>query len=207
MLTQCLQCKKTYSTAIKILCYSPQERLCPHCEEMLGKLKHLGRDFVVLNKQNTYRKPGLLRWKLGVIFCFSLLLVQIYIFEKERFSQNPSSRLWLEKICYRLNCYLPLYKNRDDFEVMYGNFQKMNDQYYIFQAVISNQGKFKQRFPKIKLNLHSFSGERFAYRIFIPENYSTSIQKELINPSKTVEISMKIAVPKQKVGGYTFELI
>lgn len=207
MLTQCQQCKKTYSTAIKILCYSHQERLCPHCEEMLGKLKHLGRDFVVLNKQNTYRKSGLLRWRLGVVLCFPLLLAQIYIFEKDRLSQKPSSRLWLEKICRHLNCHLPIYKNHDDFEVMYGNFQPTNDQYYLFQAVISNQGKFKQRYPKIKLNLHSFSGESFASRIFIPENYSTSIQKEFINPSKTVEISMKIAIPKQKLGGYTFELI
>jgi len=207
MLTQCLQCKKTYSTAIKILCYSHQKRLCPHCEEMLGKLKHLGSDFVVLNKQNTYQKSGLLRWRLGVLFCFSLLLAQIYIFEKDRLSQNPSSRLWLTKICHRLNCHLPIYKNRDDFEVMYGNFQQTSDQYYIFQAVISNQGKFKQRYPNIKLNLHSFSGESFASRIFIPANYSTSISTEFIAPSKTVEISMKIAVPKQKVGGYTFELI
>ena len=207
MLTQCLQCKKTYSTEIKILCYSHQERLCPHCEEMLGKLKHFGRDFIVLNKQNTYRKSSLLRWRLGVVFFFSLFLAQIYIFEKDRLSQNPSNRLWLTKICQRLNCHLPIYKNRDDFEVMYGNFQQTNNQYYIFQAVISNQGKFKQRYPNIKLNLHSFSGESFASRIFIPENYSTSIQKEFINPSKTVEISMKIIVPKQKVGGYTFELI
>ena len=207
MLTQCLQCKKTYSTEINILCYSHQERLCPHCEEMLGKLKHLGSDFVVLKKHNTYRKSGLLRWRLGVIFCLFLLLTQVYIFEKDRLSQKPSSRLWLTKICNRLNCHLPIYKNRDDFEVMYGNFQKTSDQNYIFQAVMSNQGKFKQRYPNIKLNLLSFSGESFASRVFIPTNYLTSIKKEFIAPSKTVEISMKIAVPTQKVGGYTFELI
>ena len=207
MLTQCLQCKKTYSAEIKVLCYSRQEKLCPHCEEMLGKLKHLGSDFVVINKQNVYRKPGLLPWRLGVIFCFSLLLVQIYIFEKDRLSQKTSSRLWLTKICHRLNCHLPIYKNRDDFELMYGNFQKTSDEHYIFQAVISNQGKFKQRYPNIKLNLLSFSGKSFASRVFIPENYSTLKQKEFIAPSKTVEISMKISVPTQKVGGYTFELI
>ncbi len=208
MLTQCQQCKKTYSTEIRVLCYSNQQRLCPHCEEMLGKLKHLGKNFIASNKQQSYRKPRKLRWQLGVIFCLSLLLIQVYFFEKDQLSQNANTRVWLQKICLSLNCHLDDYKNTDDFEIMYHDFKDTGKQYYLFQVVFSNQGQFNQNYPDIKLNLLSFKDEIFAQRTFsVIEYLETERRNKLITPSKTVEISFKIAMPKQKVGGYTFELI
>lgn len=113
----------------------------------------------------------------------------------------------MQQICLSLDCQLPVYKNLDDFEVMYGAFELTEDQHYVFQAVISNQGKFAQHYPNIKLNLLTFSGENFAQRIFTPKEYLKTPQKKPIAASKTIEISMKIAAPKQKIGGYTFELI
>lgn len=207
MLAQCQQCKKTYSTAIKALCQDNREYLCPYCKDMLGKLKHLGHDFMVLNPAKSYQKFSIWGWRLAIIFCSSLLLIQVYFFEHTRLAQKPTTRLWLQKICQHWNCPLPTYKNRDDFAVMYGNFQQIKNQHYIFQAVISNQGKFEQHYPHIKLNLLSFSGESFAQRIFTPTDYLVDVQTKLIAPSKTVEISMKIAIPEQKVEGYIFELI
>ncbi|MDQ7090032.1 MAG: DUF3426 domain-containing protein [Methylococcales bacterium] len=208
MLTQCQQCKKTYSTEIKILCYSNQKHLCPHCEEMLGKLKHLGKNFVLLSDSKpSFRQSSTLGWRLGVIFCLCLLVGQLYFFEQQRILQHPYTRVWLEKFCKALTCELPSYKNSDDFEVMYHDLQQ-TQHHYIFQAVFSNQGQFKQHYPPIKLTLLSFSDDIFAQRLFKSADYlENSEKKSWVLPSQTVEISLKIVIPKQKVGGYRFELI
>ncbi|MCK5926461.1 MAG: DUF3426 domain-containing protein, partial [Methylococcales bacterium] len=129
------------------------------------------------------------------------------IFEKDTIIQNSQVRIWLEKICGSLKCELPTYKNNNDFEVMFGNFQQTKHQYYVFQAVVSNQGLFEQHYPHIKLNLLTISGKNFAQRVFTPKEYMGAGYNKLIAPSKTIEVSMKIAKPEQTVGGYSFELI
>ncbi|MCK5871225.1 MAG: DUF3426 domain-containing protein [Methylococcales bacterium] len=208
MLTHCQHCKKTYSTDVEILCHPHRDRLCSHCEEMLGKLKRLGDDFLVLGQpRKVYQQERFWSWKLGVWLCSIALATQIYMFEKDRIIQNSQVRIWLEKICDSLTCQLPIYKNSDDFEVMFGNFQQTQHQYYIFQAVISNQGLFEQQYPHIKLNLLTLSGKSFAQRVFSPQEYMGKNPHKLIASSKTIEVSMKIAKPEQVVGGYTFELI
>lgn len=207
MLTQCQQCKKTYSTSVEDLCLTDKELLCPNCEEMLGRLRRLGNDFIVLGEHKRKGRSSVLLWSMGAIACLLLLSAQIYFFEKDRLSQNPKARPFLQNVCQRLNCTLPEYRKLDDFEVMYGAFKLTEDHHYEFQAVISNQAKFRQRYPDIQLNLLSFSGENFARRVFVPKEYLGGNAEEFIEAGKTVEISMKIAAPAQKVGGYTFELI
>ncbi len=208
MLTHCQHCKKTYSTDVEILCHPHRDRLCSHCGEMLGKLKRLGDDFLVLGgHKKVYEQERFWSWKLGVWICSIVLAAQIYIFEKDNIIHNAKARIWLEKICDSLKCQLPTYKNGDDFEVMFGNLQQTKHQYYTFQAVISNQGLFEQPHPTIKLNLLTLSGKSFAQRVFTPQEYMNTTINKLIAPSKTIEISMKIAKPEQTVGGYSFELI
>lgn len=207
MLTQCQQCKKTYSATVNELCLTNKEPLCPNCDEMLGRLRRLGNDFIILGEKKYRHRSKFLFWSLGIVACLLLLLAQIYFFEKNSLSQNPKTRVWLQKVCQKLDCTLPTYKNLNDFEVMYGAFKLTEDKQYVFQAVISNQAKFKQHYPNIKLNLLSFSGENFAQRIFTPKEYLNIKHEEFIDAAKTIEISMKIAAPKQKVGGYTFELM
>jgi hypothetical protein len=208
MLTQCQHCKKTYSTDVAILCQPHKERFCSHCEEMLGKLKRLGDDFLILGQhKRTLQKESFDAWKLGVWICLAILGVQIYCFEKEHLAQNNTTRVWLQTLCKTLHCTLPTYKNSDDFEVMFGHLEQIKQQHYLFKAVISNQGKFRQQAPNIKLTLLSFSGKSFAQRVFTPKNYQTNRKAAFVAPSKTLEISMKIAKPKQAVGGYSFELI
>ncbi|NOQ36543.1 MAG: DUF3426 domain-containing protein [Methylococcaceae bacterium] len=206
MLTQCEQCKKTYSISVDALSQKRSELLCPHCEEMLGRLKRFGNDFLEIGGKKK-RHPKFILWGIGAVLCLFLLAGQIYFFEKDNLSQNPKARGWLQKICLSLSCELPAYRNLNDFEVMYGEFQLSPENYYIFKAVISNQAKFAQHYPHIQLNLSTFSGENFAQRVFTPKDYLNSEANKLIPASKAIEISLKIAVPKQKVGGYTFELI
>ena len=97
MLTQCQHCKKTYSTDVAILCERHNDRFCSHCEEMLGKLKRLGDDFLVLSQhKKTIQKEQFWTWKLGVWACLAILGVQGYAFEIEHLIHNSSMRPWLQ---------------------------------------------------------------------------------------------------------------
>jgi hypothetical protein len=137
-------------------------------------------------------------------------LAQLYLIEGERLSQNPEQRVWLEKVCQSLplslSCHLPVYKNLDEFEILHGDFQ-LKDNHYEFQTVLSNQAEFQQQYPRIKLKLLDFNGQAFAERVFYPHEYLSSNPTSLMPASETIEVNLEIALPAQKVGGYTFELI
>jgi hypothetical protein len=146
-------------------------------------------------------------WGLGCLAGLILFLAQVYWTQADKLKQNPELRIWLEKICYPPHCQLPLYKNLDDFETLHSEFQLHPNHYYVFQAVISNQAVFSQAYPTIKLNLLDFQGQQFAQRIFYPDDYLPTHSNTEMPAADSIEISMNIAVPTQKVGGYTFELL
>ena len=204
MLTQCSHCKKTYNISIAELKTCSTDLCCPNCEEMLGRLKIFHADFSFGSVENTQSQR--LFWGIGFLASLLLLLSQVYFVARNKFSQNPQQRVWLEKICQSLPCSFPDYKNLDEFEIMHGDFQQV-DNHYVFQTVLSNQADFSQSYPRIKLNLLDFSGKVFAERIFYPREYLGSEPVQLMPASETIEVNLNIATPTQKVGGYTFDLI
>jgi hypothetical protein len=203
MLTHCSQCKKTYSISVEELRTRSTLLYCPNCEEMLGRLSLFKADFFA---GNTIGYPRFNFWLIGCLLCVLLFLTQIYLVKRDEFSQNPEQRLWLEQICQRLHCKLPVYKSLDEFEILHGDFQLAGD-HYEFQTVLSNQADFAQNYPRIKLNLLNFNGQIFAERVFYPHEYSGAKPNQLMPASETIEINLNIALPSQKVGGYTFDLI
>jgi hypothetical protein len=204
MLTQCSQCKKTYNLSIEELRSQSTTLFCPTCEEMLGRLKVFHSGFFFDDKKNT--PINSLLWSLGCLAGLLLFLVQVYWIERDKLSQNPEQRVWLEKICRSLPCHLPAYKNLDEFEVLHSNFQ-LQDNHYLFQIILSNQADFKQPYPHLKLSLLDFNNHAFAERVFYPSEYLSTPSTELMAVSDVIEVNLKLALPTQTVGGYTFELI
>lgn len=204
MLTQCSHCKKTFNISIEELRTSPTVLCCANCEEMLGKLKLFKTNFFFSGEKNS--SSHFVLWLLGCVACVVLFVAQVYLVERDKLSQNPEQRVWLEKICQSLHCRVPVYKNLDEFEILHGDFQ-LQDNHYLFQTVLSNQADFAQRYPRIKLKLMDFSGHTFAERVFYPREYLGAEPSQLMPASETIEVNLNIALPAQKVGGYTFELI
>lgn len=147
-------------------------------------------------------------WRTGLIIGLLLLAGQIVYFEGYRFSQNPIFRPVLEKICAPLNCRLPVYKNLDEFAVLQGSFTDLPDHTRLFKAVITNQAAFTQAYPNIDLTLFDYTGKAFTHRVFKPQEYlpKDSITAPAMTADATTEISLNIAAPETKVGGYTFDL-
>jgi hypothetical protein len=208
MLTQCSQCKKTFSIGVSQLHTHSGALHCPHCEEMLGQLKRFKTDVFV--NADTEQRSYFGLWFIGFILCLGVLAGQVYWTKGEKISQNPQYRQWLEKICARAptkwQCRLPVYKNLDEFEIVHGDFQEAGD-HYEFQTALSNQADFPQAYPNIKLRLLDFNSQIFAERVFTPEDYLGHKPQRLMAASESIEVNLQIVTPTQKVGGYTFDLI
>jgi predicted Zn finger-like uncharacterized protein len=153
------------------------------------------------------KRPVSRYWAVGAIFGIVLLAGQFLYFEGPALLQKPTVRGWAETLCGRLSCRLPIYRNLDDFEVLHRSFEALPDGNYVFKIVFSNQAAFRQNYPNIRLTLLDFAGRPLALRMFLPSDYlADSSEEKWMATNKTAEISLKIAAPQTKIGGYDFEL-
>jgi hypothetical protein len=153
--------------------------------------------------------PGSAFWRSGLVLAALLLAGQIVYFEGTAISRNPAFRPSLEKLCGQLNCLLPAYKNPAEFAVLQGALSASPDRSLQFRAVIRNRAAFAQPYPNMELTLLDYAENPFARRIFKPQDYlpKTQAATSAMRPDATAAISLNIAAPKTKVGGYTFNLI
>ena len=148
-------------------------------------------------------------WRSGLVIASLLLAGQTVYFEGTAFSRNPAFRPSLEKLYRQLNCRLPVYKNPAEFAVLQGSLSALPDRSQLFRTVIRNKAAFAQPYPNLELTLLDYAENPFARRIFRPQDYlaKTLPATSAMLPDATAAISLNIAPPKTKVGGYTFKLI
>lgn len=218
MFTKCPECQKTHPLTLEQLRASRGILRCEGCSETFDALEFLSEtaadETTVESLSATDLSwsqeavPVSAYWGVGLIIGLLLFVGQIVYFEGYHFSQNPIFRPVLEKICGQLNCRLPAYKNPDEFTVLQSSFTASPDHTHLFRAVISNQAAFTQSYPSIKLTLLDYTGKPFTHRVFTPQEYlpKDPITAPVMISDATTEISLNIAAPKTKVGGYTFEL-
>ena len=213
MYTQCPECKKQQKITIDELSDSRGMICCNGCSVMFDALEFLSEgqddieasDILTIPEIKPIKKNSPL-WGLGYSICLIVFIFQIVYFEGYNLTQNADVRPWLEKSCGYFDCQLPPYKNLDEFTILHGSFEPTANKHYVFKAAFTNQSAFEQTLPSIKLTLLDFSGQAFAKRTFLPQDYSNQAHK-LIEPEMSEEITMEIAAPLKKTGGYRFEFI
>ena len=213
MYTQCTICKQQQYLTAKELSSSQGMIRCSHCSSLFNALEHLTEDAqanpfatheILPHSHQPVKRSSY--WGLLTSLCLIILAFQIYYFEGYTLTQNSTVRPWLIKICHSLNCQLPAYKNRNEITILHGSFQTIDKQHSIFKATFINQALFEQKLPAIKLTLQGFTGVDFAERIFYPKDYMNT-DSAIMAPDRVFEIALDIATPKDKMGGYYFELI
>ncbi len=213
MYTQCSKCKKQHEISVEELRASRGMISCDSCATMFDALELLsegqgvnagGGDIAIPPIKLKKKYPSF--WGLGYSICIILFIFQIVLFEGYNLTQNATVRPWLEKTCGYFDCQLPRYKNLNEFTILHGSFEPAANKHYIFKAAFTNQSAFEQALPSIKLTLLDFTGHAFAKRIFHPQEYSNQAH-DLIEPDMSEEITMEIAAPSTKMGGYRFEFI
>ncbi len=215
MYTQCPQCNKQQTITVAELRSTKKGKIwCDGCSSLFDALVFL-QDGPISEKQpsnetvlaieNPSQKSAPI-WHVGLIVCLLFLGLQIYFFESYNLTQNTVLRPWLEKTCHLINCTLPIYKNLDEITILQGSFEPSENEQYVFTTTLINQSAFVQNYPSIKLTLIDFTGVTFAERIFRPKDYSKNTVN-LIASEMPAKITLNIAMPANKVGGYRFELI
>lgn len=155
------------------------------------------------------KRPLSINWSVGFVVGCLLFLGQIVYFEAENLGQNAVYRPTMEKIAGLFGFALPVYENVNEFEVLESSLTPGDDAAFVFKATFNNQAVFKQRLPKIRLALLDYNEQLFAERIFDPKEYRAELglKGHFIAPDETIQVSLKIAPPKTKVGGYHFDLL
>lgn len=143
-------------------------------------------------------------WRLGVVIGAALLCAQLAYFEGGRAPQDPRLRPVLEKLCGVLRCALPAYRNPAELNVLHNVFSPLPNGHYLFKLVLHNESAFAMAYPKVGLTLLTFDGQAFAQRSFQPREYLAEPARLAAHAS--AEISLEIAAPKAKVGGFHFDL-
>ena len=217
MYTQCPECQTIQSLTLEQLRAGRGMLRCSHCSAMFDALERISETKEINHSENlsSTRLPwdkvsmsGNAYWRTGLVIGLLLLIGQIVYFEGYAFTQNPAARPALAKLCQLINCQLPVYKNLDEFTLLHSSFTPLPDQNYVLGVVISNQANFSQTYPSIKLTLLDYSGNAFAHRVFQPRDYLPEDSVATVMDADAItEISLKIAAPKTKVGGSTFDLI
>ncbi len=215
MFTKCPKCQKTHPLTLEQLRASRGILRCKGCSETFDALELISETEseavpspipqLPWNRENSRTS---IHWRGGLIFGLLFFIGQLVYFEGYTFSQKPTFRPVLEKICAQLSCRLPAYKNLDEFTILQSSLSALPDHTHLFKAVISNQAAFTQTYPNITLTLLDYAGKPFTHRVFSAQEYlpKDSITTSAMISDATTEISLKIATPDTKVGGHTFEL-
>jgi len=215
MFTQCPECQTIHPLTLAKLRANRGMLRCNHCSAMFDALERISETEKINHSENPSSKSmpwdkvsGDAYWRTGLVIGLLLLIGQIVYFEGYAFSQNPAVRPILAKLCQLANCQLPVYKNLDEFSLLQSSFTPLPDQNYAFKIVISNQAPFAQTYPNIKLTLFDYNGKALGHRVFQPRDYLPEDSVATVMATDAItEISLKIAAPKTKVGGSTFDLI
>lgn len=221
MYTQCPECKKAHSITVDELRTSHGMMNCEACNTMYDALELLNEgelpnsdkakeNATVIDETNVsmINPPNLQSryWGVAAGFLIITLIFQVYFFEGYHLTQNTTLRPWITKACTIIpDCQLPHYKNLTEISILNGAFEAQNN-HYVFKTAFINQSRFAQTRPSIKLTLLDFTGQAFAKRVFYPEDYS-ELPLTLLKPNLADEITLSIATPPSKIGGYRFELI
>jgi len=147
------------------------------------------------------------RWGVGVMVAGALLCVQLAYFESGRLLNNSNIRPAFEALCRLIHCRLPAYRDASALSVLHHEFKELPNRQYIFKLVLNNDSAFSMPYPAIGLTLLSFDGQAFARRVFQPEDYLPQGKAgELLAPHAAADVSLEIAPPKAKAGGFHFDL-
>lgn len=146
-------------------------------------------------------------WGYASLLGTLVLVLQIFIFEFNNFSQNTRGRPWLISFCKAFMCTVPPYINTKEIKVLHGSLQSDSDNTLNLETAFTNRAPFPQPYPKIKLTLLNLQGMEWAHRTFDATVYLSPDSEQLMQVDQTVQLNLAIVKPEQAIGGYTIELL
>ena len=220
--TLCPECKKEHAITVKQLRINRAIVECKKCSVKFDALEFLNDTPVQRSAKPLFKLPDsalpplpwekkdqtkpFQRWDGNCYIAGLILVFQLHWFQGDNMVQNTTIRPWLEGVCALMPCSIAPYHNISEFKTSQVILQAGNEQELILHAIFSNEAKFKQVYPDLKLTLLSFNGDVLSQRVFSVDEYLPNRWDKTINVGEQVKVKLIIVQPPETIGGYEIEL-
>jgi predicted Zn finger-like uncharacterized protein len=157
------------------------------------------------------RPPGNRGWWLGSVLLALLLGGQIAYAERERLLHDQRVRPWLDRICDRFNCRLPMRSQVASIRLVSREVRPHPDapKALMISASMVNDAGFTQRFPVVEVTLSDLGERAIAQRRFQPAEYlaeAESIERGF-PAGATAPLVFEVADPGQEAVAFEFRFL
>lgn len=148
-------------------------------------------------------KSRMIGWGIMCLMMFGLLITQFMYFNFEKLAFNPTTSVYIKKICALSECSLP-YMNEDELHIKKVRLSSNGSNLTTFTARLVNSARLSQPFPALKLTLKR-DGKVVASQIiqprqYLPENLKTFSR---ITSKTPYPIQFTIKYKKSDIQDYT----
>ncbi len=156
------------------------------------------------------RTGGGTRWWLGSLALALGLSGQIAYAERERLLDDARVRPWLDRICERVRCQLPLRSQIDAIRLLSREVRPhpQAPKALMISASMVNNADFTQRFPIVEVTLSDLGDRAIAKRRFLPAEYlADSSNDHGFPPGATAPLVFEVADPGQSAVAFEFRFL
>lgn len=150
-------------------------------------------------------------WTLGVVVLALCLLAQSAYAERALLLDNTRVRPWLDRICDKLHCHLPLRHDPAKLELLSRDIRPHPSvpNALIISATLRNDAKFAQAFPDVEITLSDLDENRVAMRRFRPREYLPGSQSLAtgLAPGATVALVFEVVDPGKNAVAFEFKFL
>lgn len=148
-------------------------------------------------------------WKLGVSFLLLSLGGQLLYAERGWWQNAAELRPWLDQVCTKLHCRLPLRKDAAQLELLSRDIRPHPsvEHALIISATLHNAAAFAQAFPKVEVTLSDLDENRVAMRRFQAREYVADPKTltQGIAPGATTALVFEVEDPSKDAVAFEFK--
>jgi predicted Zn finger-like uncharacterized protein len=156
-----------------------------------------------------YRPRRTGAWLAASLFLMLTLAAQIAWVERAEWMNNANLRPWLEKVCARFDCALPLRRDDDLLQLASRDIRPHPSVpgALIISATVHNVADFAQPFPNVEITLSDLDERRIAMRRFLPEEYvpEARARNAGLAPAATASLVFEVADPGKNAVAFEFK--
>lgn len=155
------------------------------------------------------RTPRNGRWLLGSALLLIVLAGQIAWAERARWIDDARARAWLEPVCERFGCKLPLRRDATTLALLSRDIRPHPSVpgALIISATLRNDAAFAQPFPTVEITLSDLDEKRVAMRRFQPREYlaDTRVIDKGLAAGASTSLVFEVADPGRNAVAFEFE--
>jgi len=157
------------------------------------------------------RPPSNGGWWLGSCLLALVLAGQIAYAERVRLLEDERIRPWLDQVCDRFNCRLPMRSAVEAIRLVSREVRPHPDapRALMISASMVNDAAFTQRFPLVEVTLSDLGERAIAMRRFRPEEYlaeASSIERGF-PAGATAPLVFEVADPGKEAVAFEFRFL